>query len=108
MARGRTSPFIIFLSPAEQAQLEHWLRSTTIQAGLAKRARIVLLRTQGLALSEIGRRLAVGRRIVRKWLKRFLNQRVAGLSDQSGRGRQPVFSPRGGRASGQAGLRAAG
>ncbi|MGH8067613.1 MAG: helix-turn-helix domain-containing protein [Candidatus Entotheonellia bacterium] len=97
MAHGHTSPSIIFLSPAEQAQLEHWQRSTTIQAGLAKRASVVLLRVQGLALSEIGRRLAVGRRIVRTWLKRLLNQRVAGLSDQPGRGRQPVFSPRGGR-----------
>ena len=71
MARKRTSPFIIFLSPAEQAQLEHWQQSTTIQAGLAKRARIMLLRARGLALSEIGQRLAVERRIVRKWLKRF-------------------------------------
>jgi hypothetical protein len=93
MARGRTSPFMIVLSPAEQAQLEHWQRSTTIQAGLAKRARLVLWRAQGLALSEIGRRLAVRRRIVRLGLKRFLNQRVAGWSAQPGRGRQPVFSP---------------
>ena len=108
MARGRPAPFMIVLSPAAQAQLEHWQRSTTIQAGLAERARLVLWRAQGLALSEIGRRLAVGRRIVRPWLKRFLNQRVAGLADKPGRGRAPVFSPRGGRASGQAGLRATG
>jgi hypothetical protein len=108
MARGCKSPFIIFLSPAERAQLEHWQRSTTIPAGLAKRGQIILLRADGLALAAIARRLAVGRRIVRKWLKRFLNQRLAGLSDKPGRGRQPVFSPRGGGASGQDGLRAAG
>ena len=100
MARGCTSPLIIFLSPVERAQLEHWQRSTTIQAGLAKRGQIILLRADGLALTEIGRRLGMGRRIVRKWLKRFLNQRLAGLSDQPGRGRQPIFSPRGGGASG--------
>jgi DNA-binding CsgD family transcriptional regulator len=108
MARGGKSPFSIFLSPAERAQLEHWQRSTTIQAGLAKRGQIILLRADGLALAEIARRLAMGRRIVRKWLKRFLNQRIAGLSDKPGRGRQPLFSPRGGGASGQDGLRATG
>jgi DNA-binding CsgD family transcriptional regulator len=98
----------IFLSPTERAQLEHWQRSTTIQAGLAKRGQIILLRADGLALAEIARRLAMGRRIVRKWLKRFLNQRLAGLSNKPGRGRPPLFSPRGGGASGQDGLRAAG
>jgi Helix-turn-helix domain len=108
MARGGKSPFIIFLSPAERAQLEHWQRSTTIKAGLAKRGQIILLRADGLALAEIARRLAMGRRIVRKWLKRFLNQRIAGLSDKPGRGRQPLFSPRGRGASGQDGLRATG
>jgi hypothetical protein len=108
MVRGCTSPFIIFLSPVERAQLEHWQRSTTIQARLAKRGQIVLLRADGLALTEIGQRLGMGRRIVRKWLKRFLNQRMAGLSDKPGRGRQPVFSPRGGGASAQTGLRATG
>jgi DNA-binding CsgD family transcriptional regulator len=108
MARGGNSPLSIFLSPTERAQLEHWQRSTTIQAGLAKRGQIILLRADGLALAEIARRLAMGRRIVRKGLKRFLNQRLAGLSDQPGRGRQPLFSPRGGGASGQDGLRAAG
>jgi DNA-binding CsgD family transcriptional regulator len=108
MARGGKSPFMIFLSPAERAQLEHWQRSTTIQAGLAKRGQIILLRADGLALAEIARRLAMGRRIVRKWLKRFLNQRIAGLSDKPGRGRQPLFSPRGGGVSGQDGLRATG
>jgi hypothetical protein len=41
MARGRKSSCIVFLSPAERAQLEHWQRSTTIQAGLAKRAKII-------------------------------------------------------------------
>ncbi len=108
MARGRKSPYVMFLSPAERAELEHWQRSTTIQAGLAKRAQIVLLRAEGLALSEIARRLAVGRRIVRTWLQRFINKRMAGLADKPGRGRQPVFSPRSRRASGQAGLRATG
>jgi DNA-binding CsgD family transcriptional regulator len=108
MARGGNSPFLLLLSSAERAQLAHWQRSTTIQAGLAKRGHIILWRADGLALAEIARRLGGGRRIVRTWLKRFLNQRLAGLSDKPGRGRQPVFSPRGGGTSGQDGLRATG
>ena len=104
MARGRKSPFVMFLAPAERAELAHWQRSTTIQAGLARRATIILLRAEGLPLSEIARRLAMGRRIVRKWLQRFINKRMAGLADKRGRGRQPVFSPRHRRASRQTGL----
>jgi winged helix-turn helix protein len=104
MARGRKSPCTIFLAPAERAELAHWQRSTTIQAGLARRATIILLRAEGLPLSEIARRLAMGRRIVRKWLQRFINKRMAGLADKRGRGRQPVFPPRHRRASRQTGL----
>ena len=108
MARGGKSPLLILLSPAARAPREHWQRSTTMLAGLAKRGQLILVRANGLARAAMARRLAVGRRIVRQWLKRLLNQPLAGLSDQPGRGRQPVFPPRGGGASGQDGLRAAG
>src|SRR5215211_2675532 len=107
MARGGNAP-LSFLSPTERAQLAHWQRSTTIPAELAKRGPIILLRADGLARAEMARRLAMGRRIVRTWRKRVLHQRLAGLSDKPGRGRQPRFSPRGGGASGQDGWRAAG
>jgi transposase len=45
---------------------------------------------------------------VRKWVQRFLKDRLAGLRDRPGRGRKPVFSPRGGAVRGEAGLRTAG
>ena len=93
MGRGGTSPCLILLASAERAPLEHWQRSTTLQAGLATRGHIILWRADGLALAEMARRLGVGRRIGRQWLKRVLNQRLAGLSDQPGRGRQPGFPP---------------
>jgi Helix-turn-helix domain len=108
MARGRKSPSTIVLAATERAELEHWQRSTTIQAGLARRAKIILLRADGLPLAEIARRLGMGRRIVRTWLQRFIHKRIPGLSDKPGRGRQPVFSPHRGRPSGQDGLRATG
>ena len=82
MARDRKSPFLIFLLPAERAELEHWQHSTTIQAGLARRAKIILSRAAGLPLANIARRLAMGRRIVRKWLQRFINKHMPGLADK--------------------------
>ena len=108
MHRGRKSPWVVVLSLEERTELERWQRSTTLRSGLSKRARMVLLRADGLALSEIARRLDIGRRIVRKWVQRFESQRVAGLNDKAGRGRKPVFSPGGGGASGQVGLRTTG
>ena len=108
MARGRKSPYTLFLAPMERAELERWQRSTTIQAGVARRAKIMLWRADGLALSAIARRLGMGRRMVRTWRQRFLNKRIPGLSDNPGRGRQPVFSPRRRGPSRQAGWRATG
>lgn len=93
MYRGRKSPYVVVLSVEERAELERWIRSTTIRSGLCQRARIILLRADGLALSEISRRVGLGRRIVRKWLRRFQTHRLSGLYDQAGRGRKPVFSP---------------
>jgi hypothetical protein len=107
MGHGRQSPYVVLLAPEERTALERWQRATTIRAGLAKRAKIILLRAEGHTLTEIARRLEVGRRIVRKWITRFLTQRLAGLSDKSGRGRKPVFSPGGRRPFGQDRLRAA-
>ena len=108
MARGRKSPYTLFLAPMERAELERWQRSTTIQAGVARRAKIMLWRADGLALSAIARRLGMGRRMVRKWRQRVLNKRIPGLSDNPGRGRQPGFSPRRRGPSRQAGWRATG
>jgi hypothetical protein len=61
--------------------------SPTFPAGLAKRAKIILLPAEGLALSAIARCVEVGRRIVRTWIQCFLNRRIPGLFDKLGRGR---------------------
>jgi transposase len=70
--------------------LEHWQRSTTIAAGLARRGKIILLLAGGNSQSEVGRTVGVQRTVVRKWAKRFLAQRLEGLADAPGRGaKQP-------------------
>ena len=108
MARGRKSSLVVTLSTDERAELQHRLRSTTIRAGQARRARIILLRADGHSLTEVARRVGVRRRVVYKWLKRFIKKGVAGLADKKGRGRKPVFSPSGGCPPGEAGLRKTG
>jgi hypothetical protein len=50
--RGRKSSLKIVLSHSERTALEHVTRSTSVAAGLARRARIVLLVTDGAALSD--------------------------------------------------------
>jgi len=91
MARGRKSSLRILLSPEEQATLEHWQRSTTIAAGLVRRGKIILLLAAGHSQSDVGRTVGMQRTVVRKWARRFLAQRLAGLSDAPGRGAKGFF-----------------
>jgi Helix-turn-helix domain len=95
MARGRKSSLHIFLSPEERQTLERWQRATTITAGLARRGKIILLLAAGSSQSAAAQAVGVQRTVVRHWAKRFLAQRLDGLSDAPGRGAKGGFSPRG-------------
>jgi hypothetical protein len=108
MARGRKTSIHIELHPQQQEQLEAWLRSMTLRAGLVRRARIILLLAQGESISQISRTVGIRRRHTAKWTKRFLDQGIDGLCDKPGRGRKPAFPPSGGDPSGEAGLRKTG
>lgn len=108
MARGRKSSLRILLSPEERDTLEHWQRSTTIAAGLARRGKIILLLAMGHSQSDVAGSVGVQRTVVRKWAKRFLAQRLEGLSDAPGRGAKGGFSPRGRDPRGTPGLRTPG
>ena len=91
--RGRKSPHVIALAEDERNELNRWLRSPTVPSGLVRRARAVLLVAEGKTLTEVGRMVGMGRRIVRLWVCRFNAQRLEGLKDKPGRGRKPVFPP---------------
>ena len=108
MARGRKTSLQVELSAEQRRELESWLRCTTMRAGLLRRARIVLLRAQGLSVSDISRSVGMRRRHVAKWVKRFIAQGLDGLQDKPGRGRKPFFPSRPGDPSRQDGLRKAG
>ena len=93
MARGRKSSLRIVLSSEERQTLERWQRSTTLAAGLVRRGRIILLLAAGASQSAVAQAVGVQRTVVRHWAKRFLAQRLDGLSDAPGRGAKGGFSP---------------
>lgn len=102
--RGRKLSFSVVLSEDERAELERWQRSSSVPSGLATRARAILLLAGGMPLKDVVVRCDLAPRIVRKWARRFIAERIAGLRDRPGRGRKPAFPPSSGGAGCQAGL----
>jgi hypothetical protein len=98
----------VFLTTEQRDELLGWLRRTNIAAGLAKRARAMLLLAEGTNVSATARLIGLQRRHLYKWIERFRKQGIAGLYDGKRSGRPPVFSPRSGNSSGQDRLRTAG
>ena len=98
--RGRKKAFSLELTDTQRAVLLRWQRSTTLPAGLARRGRLILLLREGRSVKEAAQIAGLAPNKARKWVRRFLGQGIAGLDDQPGRGRQPVFSPRGRAAAG--------
>jgi transposase-like protein len=86
MARGRKTSLTIRLTPAERQTLLAWQRATAIPAGLARRGRIILLLADGVPITAIAATVGISRRFIYKWAQRFLEQGLAGLADQPGRG----------------------
>ena len=91
---GPKSPFRIQLSEENKEELEGWLRKTTIKQALSRRAKIILLADDKVTISDIERQVGVGRKIVRKWIKRYIEFGIKGLYDKPRSGRPPEFSPR--------------
>lgn len=75
------------LRDGDREQLTAWTRASTIQAGLAQRARIVLLAAEGVSHTEIADRMQVARQTVITWRGRYERSGLAGLADQPRSGR---------------------
>ena len=89
----RKSPFIIELSPEERTALVSRARKYTSSYRDVIRAKIILLAADGLSNDQIAQRVDTPRQIVSKWRKRFFERRLAGLDEQSRRGRPARFPP---------------
>lgn len=69
----------LVLRDGDRSRLKGLLRSATVPAGVAQRARIVLLAAEGTANYEIAERVGVTRPTVNLWRRRYGEQGLAGL-----------------------------
>ena len=90
----RERQYAVRLSTQEHAELDARARRYTSPYRDVIRAKIVLLAAQGLSNDLIAARLDLPRQIVSKWRKRFFQERLPGLDEQSRVGRPARFSPR--------------
>jgi len=81
---------LLVLRAGDEKVLKGWLRSSTVSAGLAQRARILLLAAEGHSNTEIGRRVGVSLPTVRLWRSRYATGGLAQLDDQPRSGRPAV------------------
>jgi transposase len=72
----------------DRPKLEALTRSSTVAAGLAQRARIVLLAADGVANFEIASRVGVSRPTVNLWRSRYVERGLAGLEGEKRPGRR--------------------
>ncbi len=75
------------LPAADRELLTCWTRSPSLRAGLAQRARIVLLAADGHGTNEIVARVGVSKPTVIAWKRRYAAEGVAGLDDRPKPGR---------------------
>ena len=75
---GRTADALL-LGDEERAELEALTRARSVSAGVAQRARIVLLAADATPNHQIAELVGVSRPTVNKWRERFSEQRLAGL-----------------------------
>jgi hypothetical protein len=93
MARGRKTSLTIRLTPAERLTLLTWQRATTISAGVARRARLLLLLADGMTITEAAATVGLSRRHSYKWIRRFVRGGLAGLHEHPRQARRSEPRP---------------
>src|SRR6266511_3807715 len=78
---------LVQVADEDRATLLSWTRSTSVRAGLATRAKIVLAASEGEGTSAISWRLGVSRPTVIAWRDRYAAAGLAGLDDAQRSGR---------------------
>jgi transposase len=84
----------LLLRENEREELVGWSRSSSVRAGLAARARIVLLAADGTPNVEIARLVGVSRPTVNLWRSRYVERGLAGLADEQRSGRKRSIDQR--------------
>jgi hypothetical protein len=97
----------IELTEPERAELERRARAEKLPFQDVQRARIVLYAADGVPDTEIAARLDTSARLVGKWRRRFVEDRLEGLKDKPRAGRPRRFLPGTGRRGESGRVRAA-
>jgi transposase len=84
----------LLLRAGEVEELSRLVRASSVRAGLAQRARIVLLASEGLRNAEIAERVGVSRPTVNLWRARYVEAGLAGLADVDRPGRPRTVDQR--------------
>src|SRR5215208_8277237 len=79
------------LRPRDRAVLESWCRAGTVEARVAKRARIVLLAADGVSNRDISESVDLHYNQVAVWRRRYDEFGVAGLGDEERPGRPCIY-----------------
>lgn len=88
---GKSADLVV-LSAADRDFLEAQLRRHKAPRSLSERCRMVLLCADGLQSKEVAERLGVHEHTVGKWRRRFVQDGLAGLSDEYRAGRPRTVS----------------
>jgi transposase len=81
----------LVVTAAERVELERRVRSNTVEARVAQRARIVLLAADGCSNRKIAELVGMHFNQVGIWRQRFEADRLAGLMDGDRPGRPPTY-----------------
>ena len=82
----------LLLAESDRAVLEGWVRASTVESGLARRARIVLLASEPRSNTEIASLVGVSRPTVLLWRGRYGVGGLAALRDLDRPGRPRTVS----------------
>ena len=80
------------LPPQERDRLEQMLRTTTLSAGLVRRARVLLLLAEGVSLRQIQAQTGMSPRRIQHWKKSWRTKGLDGLLDAPRSGRPKKLS----------------
>jgi len=82
---------IIQLSPAEHQTLRKLKRTASTPQAMGIRVKIILLAAAGMSNKDIAKELKLSEHTVGHWRRRFVWDRIEGLSDTPRSGRPPVY-----------------
>jgi hypothetical protein len=93
MAENQYTKIFRFKSVQDKKDIKRLVRSNLIEARIALRALMLLMRNRGVSQKQVALELETNRKSVAFWETRYNEEGINGLFDKPGRGRKPSFFP---------------